>query len=342
MKLSLGHKLSCQYFLLLTISIDKVFCKKEEYSITDFCTEFDIINLKKAVFENGDNGPYENNNLTGMRLSCWLQQVTKELERRKHRNARCSYSIIDICTLQLDVAVAHNKLVDITEKFTKSYYKSRYSVTDYLNQDMTFQSGKGTAQPCIISEKNFVYGLLYANDNFMMAYPDTVGKVIESYYSNNKVETFWADDECIVHIKTNSPYYNQENQESQRLTGDLSKECTSLLDMGMLIYIKHRMLHFLSMHRCMSAQQIEEERGELANLFCNKLYNQSELDKRMEYFIKGFGLHKMLDEIVSVTNFTSNSKRLSALKFVNYWTLSIALATLVATIIGIIVSRHSF
>jgi len=337
MKLSLGHY--CQYLLVLTISIDKVFGTKTEYTINDFCTEFDIINLKKAVFENGENGPFENNNLDGMHLSDWVQLVLKEIEGKERRDAKLSYSIIDICTQRIDVTSAHNEFDKITKLFTSKYYQKSNSVLDYLEQNITLLGDNGITKPSSIPEKNFVYGLLYANDNFMMVNSDTVEKTLGSYYSNNRVEKYWADDECIVHIKTNSPYYCSKKQNDQKLTGELSKELSTLPDMGMLIFMKRRMQKFLSEHRCLSPQQIEDERGALANLFCNKLFNQTEMDKRMDYFIKGFRLRRTFEEIQRIANSTGNSKKLFSLTRTNFWTLFIATITLVATIIGIIVSH---
>lgn len=339
MELCLDYKQARQYFLVLTISIDKVFGKKENYAINDFCTEFDIINLKKAIFEYGENGPFEQESLNGMRLYDWVQLILQEIGSKKCMKNRLSYSIIEICTQQINVATNNNKIEDINKSFTTEYYQDNSSISDFLKQDITLLDKNGIATKSSITEENFVYGLLYANDNFMMANADTVEKTLESYYSNNKNEKYWADDECIVHIKTNSPYYYSKKQKEQKLVGYLKEELPTLLDMGMLIYIKRRMQRFLSNHRDLSPQEIEDERGALAFLFYNNLFNQTEMDKRMDYFIDKFHLRRLFEDIQSIANSTGNSKKLISMERTNFWTQIIAIAALLATIIGIIVSH---
>ena len=170
----------------------------------------------------------------------------------------------------------------------------------------------------------------------MMAHTDTVENVLESYYSNNKVEKYWADDESIVHIKTGSPYYHLENPESSELNGNLNKFLPTLLDMGMLIYIKCRMQRFLSTYGNMSPQEIEDERGSLVHLFYNKLFNQTELDKRMNYFIKSFDLYRKLEQIQNIANSASKSKEIKSLNRKNNWTLSFSIADFFASIKSLI------
>lgn len=88
LEIDLDHKQNIQYYIVFTISIDKVFGKNNNYTINDFCTEFDIVNLKKAIFENGDNGPFDDEDLKGMRLSDWVTFIINEIEgskRKKHK-----------------------------------------------------------------------------------------------------------------------------------------------------------------------------------------------------------------------------------------------------------------
>lgn len=342
MELSLRRKQDIQYYIVFTISIDKVFGKKNNYIINDFCTEFDIVNLKKALFENGNYGPFENENLKGMLFSDWAILIINEIEGRKRKNIQLTNSIVDISTQLLDITPQGNNISKIDKDFTAKYYNvsNNSSIDNYLRQNIILQSKTQTSKTTHVSERNFIYGLLYANDNFMMANADTVRKTLETCYSNNKVEKFWADDECIVHVKTNSPYCYSRNQNVQKITGNLNKELPALLDMGMLIYIKHRLQMFLSGHNRMPLQEIENERGLLNRLLCRKLFNQTEMDNRMDYFIKGFRLQRMFEETQRITGSTESAKRLLSLKRINFWTLFIGVSTLIATIIGIIVSHN--
>lgn len=118
-ELNLRQKQNIQYYIVFTISIDKVFGKKDEYDINDFCTEFDIVNLKKAIFENEDNGPFEDERLKGMRLSDWTTLIVNEIEGGKRHKIQLTNSIVDICTQQIDVTTKGNNINKVNEDFTK-------------------------------------------------------------------------------------------------------------------------------------------------------------------------------------------------------------------------------
>lgn len=341
MELYLESKHKRHYFLVLTVSIDKVFGNKNLYSSHDFCTEFDIVNLKKAFFEHGQLGLFENRGGNGLSFHIWLQEILYELYGKNCQYAKLSYSIIDISTQVLNITAINNTIMTVNQNFTSMYYQGGAygEIEDFLTQNITLLQSNGLTTVSAVPEKNFVYGLLYANDNFMMAHKDTADKTINSCYSNNKVEKYWADDECIVHVKIRSPFHNSMIQNNQQLTGDLKKELPTLLDMGMLIHLKRSMQQLLSKQKDLSPQKIEDECGKLSKLFYDKLFNQTEMDKRMDYFIRNFHLREMLDEVRHIVASTGNSKKLFSMKIINFWTLLIALLTLAATIIGIIVSH---
>ena len=50
MELNLEKRYYNQYFLVLKVSVDKVFGKKTQYSSLDFCTEFDIVNRSQPLY----------------------------------------------------------------------------------------------------------------------------------------------------------------------------------------------------------------------------------------------------------------------------------------------------
>lgn len=339
MKLNLGRRQDCHYFLVLTISIDKVFDDKIKCSNNNYCTEFDLINLKKAIFENGEDGPFDQEILEGLRFLDWVKLIIQEIDNQKTIEPILSYSIVDIYTQQIEPTGICSNIKSIGNLLKSQFYQQDNPINTFLEQNITLLCKNGTMKSTSVLQKNFVYGLLYANDNFMMAHTDTVENVLESYYSNNKVEKYWADDESIVHIKTGSPYYHSDYPESSELKGNLNKYLPTLLDMGMLIYIKCRMQRFLSTYGNMSPQEIEDERGSLVHLFYNKLFNQTELDKRMNYFIKGFDLYRKLEQIQNIANSASKSKEIKSLNRKNNWTLSFSIADFLASIKSLISSK---
>ena len=341
MELNLGKKGCHQYFLVLKVSVDKVFGKKKsQYSSLDFCTEFDIVNLKKAFFDRDRNGLSMNEYGFGTYLYDWLRIILLELEGQKRKDIQLSYTVIDVSTQKVNVTATQNTIAAINEEFMTAYYRNyrQSPIDDYLRQNIVLLQRNSVVRETSVPEAHFVYGMLYANDNFMMADRNAVGRIVNMAYSNNKVEKYWADDETIVHVKTGSPYYCSLEHHKQILTGNLKRELPTLLDIGMLIVIKLRLQHFNLRHRHLSAQEIEGSFGMIADFLYGKLFNQTEMDMRMDYFVEQFRLHRMFNEIQRVVIPKKNSMEIAFLHGMNIWVLLVGILTLLTTIIGLFVT----
>ena len=221
-----------------------------------------------------------------------------------------------------------------------AYYRNyaQSPINDYLQQHIYLLQRNGVVQESSVPETHFVYGMLYANDNFMMADRNAVERIVNMVYSNNKVEKYWADDETIVHVKVGSPYYCSLEHHKQELIGNLKKELPTLLDMGMLIVVKLRLQRFNLGHRYLSAQEIEDSLGVVADFLYGKLFNLTELDERMDYFVEQFHLHRMFNELQGVVVPRKNSMEIGFLHNMNIWVLLVGLFTLLATVIGLFVT----
>lgn len=334
-ELVLDEKRGCQYILVLQVSIDKVFHKGQSlYKNSDFCTEFDLVNLKKAFFETCGLHTYHN----GSRINQhdWLELLLCELEGSKRKSATFSYSIIDICVQNLNITVDSNTYDRVLRDFQEGYYNNscQFPMDGYLQQPILLQGNSTTLKASTITEDFFVYGLLYANDNFMMADSRDIQRVVGNFYSNNKVERFWADDESIVHIKTHTPFYHDVKHDKQELKCWLN-EVQCLPEMCMLIYLKCCLQDFKKKHKELSAEEIEDNYGRIAEMFHEKLFNQTEMDKRMDYFIKQSRLPQRLDEIHDIATPRKNFLEIIFLHKINIWILVISLLTLIVTIISL-------
>ena len=118
----------------------------------------------------------------------------------------------------------------------------------------------------------------------------------------------------------------------------MDEELPILLDMSMLAYIKLRLQRFKQMHRYLSAQEIEDSLGVFADFLYGKLFNQTELDKRMDYFVEQFRLHRMFNEIREVVIPRKNSIEIVFLHSMNIWVLLVGVLTLLVTIISLFVT----
>ena len=165
MELNLGKKGCHQYFLVLKVSVDKVFGKKKsQYSSLDFCTEFDIVNLKKAFFERGRNGLCMNEYGFGTHLYDWLRIILLELEGQKRRTIQLSYTVIDVSTQKVNVTATQNTIAAINEEFMTAYYWNyrQSPIDDYLRQNIVLLQRNSVVRETSVPEAHFVYGMLYA------------------------------------------------------------------------------------------------------------------------------------------------------------------------------------
>lgn len=276
----------------------------------------------------------------GTYLYDWLRIILLELEGQKRRDIQLSYTVIDVSTQKVNVTATQNTIAAINEEFMTAYYWNyrQSPIDDYLRQNIVLLQRNSVVRETSVPEAHFVYGMLYANDNFMMADRNAVGRIVNMAYSNNKVEKYWADDETIVHVKTGSPYYCTLEHHKQTLSGDLKRELPLLLDISVLIVIKLRLQRFNLRHRRLSAQDIEDSFGVVADFLYGKLFNLIELDQRMDYFVEQFHLHRMFNEIQRVVIPRKNSMEIAFLHSMNIWVLLVGVLTLLVAIISLFVT----
>lgn len=243
-------------------------------------------------------------------------------------------------TQRIDVTATQKTLAAINGEFMTQYYQNHNQspIDDYLRQNIGLLQRNGLVQESSVPNTHFIYGMLYANDNFMMADRNAVERIVNMAYSNNKVEKYWADDETIVHIKMGSPYYCSLEHHKRVLTGNLKRELPTLLDIGMLIVIKLRLQRFKLRHRHLSAQEIEDSFGVISDFLYGKLFNLTEMDMRMDYFVEQFRLHRMFNEIREVVIPRKNSMEIAFLHNMNIWVLLVGVLTLLVTIISLFVT----
>ena len=106
----------------------------------------------------------------------------------------------------------------------------------------------------------------------------------------------------------------------------------------MLIVIKLRLQRFNLRHRHLSAQEIENSFGEISDFLYGKLFNLTEMDMRMDYFVEQFRLHRMFNEIREVVIPRKNSMEIAFLHNMNIWVLLVGVLTLLVTIISLFVT----
>lgn len=293
--------------LALQIFVDKTFEKENSTEIhsKDFCTEFDLVNLKKAFFETFPNGLLSSKDGNAKSHHGWIKDLLYEIEGIKHTQIAIPFSIIDVNTQRIELKNDSIDSCNLEEQFKQRYYCDRpnTSIDHFLSMPIEIQGfSKQPATPdmTIVDERCFVYGLLYSNDNFMMLHKDSMNAIINDYYTNNMVEKFWADDGNIVHVITHTPFFLPSNTREKSLMGDLG-EVSCLLEMSMLMYLKCKLTQLKVKYHRMSSKKIELAWEEINSCMYDKLFNQTDYDKRMTYYKKMFRLSESLEMIQGIT-----------------------------------------
>ena len=76
----------------------------------------------------------------------------------------------------------------------------------------------------------------------------------------------------------------------------------------------------------------------IADFLYGKLFNQTEMDMRMDFLVEQFRLHRMFNEIRDVVIPRKNSMEIVFLHNMNIWIISVGILTLLVTIIGLFVT----
>lgn len=293
--------------LALLISVDKVFEKEKLTDIhsKDFCTEFDLVNLKKAFFETFPNGLLTSKDGNAKSHHGWIKDLLYEIEGIKRTQITIPFSIVDVNIQRIDLKDGSVDSDNLGKQFKQRYYCDRpnTSIDNFLSLPIEmqgFSKQPTTPDMTIVDERCFVYGLLYANDNFMMLHKDSMNAIINDYYTNNMVEKFWADDGNIVHVITHTPFFQSSDTREKSLMGDLS-EVSCLLEMCMLMYLKCKLTQLKVKYHRMSSKKIELAWEEINSCMYDRLFNQTDYDKRMTYYKKMFRLSETLEMVQGIT-----------------------------------------
>lgn len=330
--------------LALLISVDKVFDKeKQMFNSEDFCTEFDLVNLKKAFLETFPNGLLSSKDVNAKSHYDWIKDLLYEIEGIKRTQIIIPYSIIDVNIQRIELKDNSIDLKNLSELFKQGYYcnSSNTSIDDFLSKPIEVQSlAKQPTTPDgkTVDERCFAYGLLYANDNFMMLHKGAMETVINNFYTNNQVEKFWADDGNIVHIITHTPFFQSSSQRTKSLMGDLG-EVSCLLEMCMLIYLKCKLMQLKIKYNTISSKEIELSLEEIVDGVYGRLFNQTDYDKRMTYYKRMFRLFETLEMVRGITIPRKNILNMVFNRRNAFIASIIAILTLIATYVSLLISK---
>lgn len=328
----------------LLISVDKVFDKEKQiFNGGDFCTEFDLVNLKKAFFETFPECLLSSKDVNAKSHHDWIKDLLHEIEGIRRSQIAIPFSIIDVNVQRIELKDGSIDSDNLEELFKQGYYNNLpgTSIDNFLSTPIKMQGfamQPTTPDGTIVDERCFVYGLLYANDNFMMLHKSAMEAVINNFYTNNQAEKFWADDGNIVHVITHAPFFLPSSKREKSLKGDLS-DVSCLLEMSMLIYLRYKLTQLKVKYHRMPSKKIDLSMEEIISCLHDRLFNQTDYDKRMTYYKKMFRLFETLEMVRGITMPRKNilnmifSKRNALIASIT------AVLTLITTYVSLLISR---
>lgn len=303
LRYTIGKCHTSGYALVYVAVLDKIFDNQSSpLTPADYCTPFDIVYLKRAFFERGEYELHTLPNGQGIGIHDIIDAEVIELggiinprDRQQHHYPRASVVNLTVLTLPDLNFVDFNHLTDI---FTQNYYNTVFSMREFLDIDIM-----GWIRPPLSGYHDmsrFAYGLLHGNNNFMRADDSAVEEATGIFYSNNYVERYFAVRDNIVSIRVASPFDTLAADQRRRiLTGSVdSVEC--LRETFMLLVINAEMERLNSSQSGMDYEQIETCRATIAEYFHNSIFNQNEMDNRLQFFMNRFGLRERNRDIQDI------------------------------------------
>lgn len=285
----------------------------------DFITPHDIVSLKKAVI--ADNG-------IGHSL---IKGIVNDIspEGFAHRNnMEVKGTVINIKAFLINQD-SPSPPTRLENELDNLFYRSDsrpISIASFLKTDIDgYMRPHDTA--CSDMER-WVYGLLHTNDNFMMADDSVVKDNLESFYSNNFVERYWASPSTVLTIKTASPFLNTDDNS---LPKDDLCDFDPLVETCLLITLGRKINTLLRRHGSMKYSDVEKRKAEIATCFNYTVMNLFELDEKLRFFIRRSNLNERYERVIRIVTPTRNIIE-------KYHSELLAISSVVITFLSLIVA----
>lgn len=101
----------------------------------------------------------------------------------------------------------------------------------------------------------------------------------------------------------------------------------------MLLFLKRKLKSFEAKYQHMRSEEMSKAQSKIAKCFYTKVFNQEDLDKKLNYFINQFRLKETFDSILSVTLPMSRGREIIKTYKISIVAILIAVLSVIATII---------
>ena len=181
--------------------------------------------------------------------------------------------------MPLDISTGNaSEHIDID--FSNAYYKD---ISDYKSLEAYLGA----------DDSKFIYGLLFANDNYLNTPIELVDKLLKSSFSNNIYEKTYANLNDIVVIKTHTQYtYSVKEKTKKKYHIPSFHDVQCLYEMCHILYLKQELASIRdNISKSKTSADIKSALSSLAKFLEMKLFHIEEADGKMDYFYKTMGIN---------------------------------------------------
>ena len=336
LKFKIGRKSAVNYAIVLIATINKYFPGKESTIRDDeWCTPYDLVYLRRAIFESGNQGLKTAQDHGKENMHDWLTSLICKVSGLNQRHVDLSrittstnITVVGIDTKLNDVSKVKEEIVN--QYYTPTHYRT---IDDFLainfnpvhNDSLTTDAAR------------FIHGYLYCNENFMQLHHNSVRPTINGFYSNNRVEGYWAVEDHILSVKIATPFINQSKERKSDISSNNSlNENECLKELCVLSMLDKEIEQFSRRHNKMKTHEIELCRAQIVEYFNERIINVWELDHRMDYFLNRFKLDKRFRRLLDVAIPRGNARNVAFTQIGSITGWAIAFLALIVAILTLL------
>ena len=324
------------YYLVTTIRIDKSFAKKGtiEFGQKEFCSAQDLVHLKKAFYGDNVNEKdykglfyYENGNKCDIKT--WLDRTIEKITGKNPKGHYGRHYLMDICGVNLwqDKPFCWQRRK--TKKYGHESLKIAFSKAYYSPLAKPYEK-------VIEDYKEFVYGLIYGNENNTVIPIGTLDESLDDSFSNNLSERIFAGHKTEVFLHTHHPYpWKKENKDKKKEFNEEPLKNQNVFDIFIVMEAKYRLKHIEKTLRQDSPSSIKDALASISAYLNSNPYHLGEYNKRILMLYRKLGVNHLLQSVKEQGNLLAEIEMESRL---NYRVLALTAVTVFIGLLGLIVS----
>lgn len=315
-----------RYYLATTISIDKAF---EHESLHDsfgqdiICTSQDIVQLKKASYGGCDTGLYNYDGSNRRSIQDYLNSLIERITGKNPNGRYGRYYAVDVCGVDFRIGNRIDGRNHLTDLYSEEYYGREKKPYDEV----------------IKHYQEFVYGLIYGNDNNCVIPNDTLDKTLKDSFSNNISERLFAGHKTVVFLHTHHPFPWKEsnNGRKRNLRQDVEHD-QIIYDVLLVMEAKLKLKSIEESLQSGYPKTIKDALASISKYLSANPYHLGEYGPRYKMLYKNMGINDLLESIKEQGNLVSDSKEIENNERLNKSVLWLTAITMIIGGLSLIVN----